>query len=182
MDNIVQEALAKADKAQENKQRREVIRQCDIALDALNKLPDDVPHKKLKAEALELKGHALRWLRTDEAMRCYEEVLAIKKETGGKAEYASFLQFMGAQYSMPGDEDKSVSAYEEALKIFKELGDKAGQGEVLTWLGSKPFFKGDAKEAMPLFQKSAALFAESGKNKPMEGVCRAAIHLVQGRR
>ena len=201
MEQTAQEALRKAKEAERDCQRGEVVRQCDIALEALKKLPDDATHRRLRAEVLLLKGNAIGDLDRDVALKCYEEVLAIKKETGSKAEYASFLAFMGHQYSFAGrrpkaspasgqgarrfpirygstgDSERSMAAYEEALKLFEELGDKGELAAIVTRRGCEALC-GNPPMAMHFFERAMPFFAESGTHKMMAGICRAGIKLL----
>ncbi|MFQ6043501.1 MAG: sigma-70 family RNA polymerase sigma factor, partial [Candidatus Poribacteria bacterium] len=136
-EKVVQEALGKAKEARGKKEYREVVNQCDIALEALKKLPDDVEHKKVKAEALELKGGAIHFPRgVKEALQYYEQVLAIKEEASSRADYASYLNYIGVQYGNAGEKEKAIEAHEKALKIFEEIDEDYGQAKSLTWLGS----------------------------------------------
>jgi RNA polymerase sigma-70 factor (ECF subfamily) len=180
-EKIMREALDKAKEAHDKKEYREVVNQCDIALEALKKLPDDVEHKKIKAEALGLKGHAIHFpLGFKEALQYYEQVLAIKKETGSKAEYASYLNYIGLEYSNADEEEKAIEAHEKALKIFEEIDDKHGQAESLTWLGSKYFFEGDGDKSLSCFKKAMPLYIASQTGKDMmAAVCHAAIQLIE---
>jgi hypothetical protein len=202
VEDTAQEALKKARDAERDCRRGEVVRLCNVALEAIEKLPDDLPHRKLKAEVLQLKGNAVGDLDREAALKCFEEVLAIKKETGSKAEYASFLAFTGERYSFAGrkkeslpparqaargfpiryvstgDPERSKAADEEALRLFEELGDKGGQAAILTRRGAKALC-GDPGTAMRLFERAMPLFAESGGHKLMAGVCRAGISLLK---
>lgn len=165
-EKVLQEALSKAKEAQDKNKYREVLKQCDIAMDALKKLPDDPEHKKVKAEVLQLKGNAVRFpLGDEEARQYYEQVLAIKKEIGSKAEYASYLSYMGE--------------HQKALKIFEEIDDKPGQARSLTWLGSQHFFEGDSEKALSFFKRAMPLYKASQTGKDMKTVCHAAIQLVE---
>jgi len=178
-EKVVQEALDKAKEANEKREYREVVNQCDIALEALKKLPDDVEHKKIKAEALELKGGAIHFPRgVKEALQYYEQVLAIRKETGSKADYASYLNYVGVQYGNAGEKEKAIEAHEKAIKIFEEIDDKHGQAESLLWIGSKHFHEGDGEKSLLHFKKAMPLYIAS-RTQDMAAVCHAAIQLIE---
>jgi len=177
--DLAQEALDKAKEANEKREYREVVNQCDIALEALKKLPDDIEHKKIKAEALELKGGAIHFPRgVKEALQYYEQVLAIRKETGSKADYASYLNYVGVQYGNAGEKEKAIEAHEKAIKIFEEIDDKHGQAESLLWIGSKHFHEGDGEKSLLHFKKAMPLYIAS-RTQDMAAVCHAAIQLIE---
>ena len=179
-EKVVREALDKAKEADGKKEYREVVNQCDIALEALKKLPDDVEHKKIKAETLELKAGAIHFPHgVKEALQYYEQVLAIKKETGSNADYASYLNYIGVEYSNAGEKEKAIEAHEKALKIFEEIDDKHGQAESLTWLGSKTFFEDDGEKSLLHFKKAMPLHIASETGKDMAAVCHAVIQLIE---
>ena len=179
-EKVMREALDKAKEAHGKKEYREVVNQCDIALEALKKLPDDIEHKRIKAEALALKGGAVHFPHgVKEALQYYEQVLAIKEETGSKADYASYLNYIGVQYGNAGEEEKAIEACEKALKVFEEIDDKHGQAKSLLWIGAKHFHEGDSEKSLLHFKKAMPLYIASQTGKDMAAVCHAAIQLIE---
>jgi RNA polymerase sigma-70 factor (ECF subfamily) len=162
-DEKVRKAIEQAKKAQSKHAYREVITYCDEALNTLTKLPDSMEHKKMKREALWLKGDAFNQPASrKEAIKYYEEALELEKEIGNKSSQAHFIGEMGRHYSNVGDEEKAVEYYKQALDMFTELGDKAGQARTLYWLGNN--------------RMALDFFVEIG-DKKWEATCYAAVNL-----
>jgi RNA polymerase sigma-70 factor (ECF subfamily) len=170
-DEKVLEAIEQARKAKDRHVYREVIKYCDEALDVLAKLPDSVEHKKMKRQALRLKGEAVKPRK--EAIRYYEQALELEMEVGDKLSQAEAIYEMGRHYSNIGNVQKAIECYERALEMFTELGGKSGQAKVLHSLAHRS----NTEDGIAHYQRAMELFAEVG-DKKWEASCRAGVNLL----
>ena len=158
-----------------------MITYCDEALDALTELPDSIEHKKMKKEALWLKGDAFNQdASRKEAVKYYEESLKLENEIGDKSAQAHAIGEVARHYSNAGEPEKAVEYYKRALDMFTELGDKAGQARILHWLGARSIGEPNAnvEDGISYYQKALDLFVELG-DKQFEASSRAGIDYLK---
>ena len=81
-------------------------------------------------------GHTYRLLnKPDEALRNYQDSLAIRKRLGQKAGIARALaEIAEIQYSQ-GKPDAAIASYKEAMQLQREIGDKTYLSHTLLNLG-----------------------------------------------
>ncbi|MFC1717160.1 sigma-70 family RNA polymerase sigma factor [Candidatus Poribacteria bacterium] len=171
-DEKVLGSIEQAKKAQEQHTYREVIRYCDDALGMLQELPDSLEHKKMKKEALLLRGKATAISSRKDAIGYYKQALELDMEIGSESDQAKAFHQMGLHYDNTGDWQRARDYYERALELFEQLGDKSEQAEVLRSMAGRR----DIDEAISYYQRSLELSVEAG-NKKTEASCRAGLNL-----
>jgi tetratricopeptide (TPR) repeat protein len=125
----------------------------------------------------------MRLNRPDEALRRYQESLAIKQKLGDKRGMAASYVQMGEVQKTLGNPAQAEKSYREALRLRREIGDKSGLSVTLIDLSSlldETF--GRSKEALPLLQEALTITRETG-NKNIEARALnnlGAVYLAQG--
>jgi tetratricopeptide (TPR) repeat protein/TolB-like protein len=108
-----------------------------------------------KALVLHIVGVAYRQLgKPEEAMRNYQESLAIMRRLGEKSAMARSLNEMGQLLYGVGKSDDALIDYQDALKLRREIGDQQGIGESLIDLGNLYNERGDFDRALQMYQES----------------------------
>jgi serine/threonine protein kinase/tetratricopeptide (TPR) repeat protein len=108
-----------------------------------------------KALVLHIVGVAYRKLgKPEEAMRNYQESLAIMRHLGEKSAMARSLNEMGQLLYGIGKSDDALIDYQDALKLRREIGDNLGIGETLIDLGNLYNERGDFDRALQTYQES----------------------------
>jgi eukaryotic-like serine/threonine-protein kinase len=108
-----------------------------------------------KALVLHVMGIAYRKLnKPDEAMRNFQESLAISRRLGEKAGTARTLNEMGQLLYGMGKSNDALKDYQDAMTLRREIGDKQGMGDTLIDLGNLYFERGDLDEALQRYQES----------------------------
>jgi RNA polymerase sigma factor (sigma-70 family) len=178
-EEMVLKAIEQARKSRSQHVYREVITYCDEALDALVKLPDSVEHKKMRKEALWLKGDAFnQHADRERAIKYHEEALELEKEIGDRSSQARLMGEIARHYSNAGNKEKAVEYEKRALDIYTELGDKAGQARILQSLGGGSLSSRSVEEAIPYYQRALDLFVEVG-DKEGEASSHAGVNLLE---
>ena len=141
------------------------------ALEPLNKalsLAVEINNEEARANVLQAIGIAYKQLnRPEEAIRRYEESLAIKRKLGPSQRrgMASSIGEIAQVQEMLGKPREAEARFKEALKILRDIGDKAGVASTLTNLGSLVNETlGRPDEALPYFQESLQLRRELGNS------------------
>jgi len=159
-------AIEQAKKAKSQHVYSEVIVHCGEALDALTNLPDSAEHKKMRKEALWLKGDAFnQHADREKAIKYHEEALELEREVGDKASQARLMEEIARHYANAGRTEEGAEYHKQALDIYTELGDKAGQAWVLYWIGGRSLSARDTEGSIPYYQRSLNLFVEIGDKK-----------------
>jgi len=148
------------------------------ALDALASVPDSSEARRLRKDALWLKGEASRFsLRFDEALEYHEQAMELEKEEGDKFSYALALTGLAYDYTYAGQHGKATEYRQKALEIFEELGNVAAQAEIWMARGDSALLS-DPQEAMEYYQKSLDLCDQVGE-EDYGAVCRAALAFLK---
>jgi eukaryotic-like serine/threonine-protein kinase len=141
------------------------------ALEPLNKalsLAVEINNEEARANVLQAIGIAYKQLnRPEEAIRRYEESLAIKRKLGPSQRrgMASSIGEIAQVQEMLGKPREAEARFKEALKILRDIGDKAGVASTLTNLGSLlNETLGRPDEALPYFKESLQLRRELGNS------------------
>ena len=92
--------------------------------------------------------------RLDEALRSYEDSLAIKRRLNLKSGAATSLNTIANVQNALGKSDLALKNFNESLEIRREIGDKAGIGDVLIDLGTFYVDRGQPDEALNLYKQS----------------------------
>jgi serine/threonine protein kinase/tetratricopeptide (TPR) repeat protein len=128
------------------------------ALDYLNRaltITIQLENDEEKALILHIVGVAYRKLnKPDEALRNYQESLAIARRLGEKGAMARNLNEMGQLLYGVGKSDEALRNYQDALKLRRDIGDKQGIGETLIDLGNLYNERGDLDQALQRYQES----------------------------
>ncbi len=116
-----------------------------------------------KATVLQAIGIAYRLLKEqDEALRNYQESLAIKRRLGDKRGMAASLNEIAQIQERLGKPDQALKSYEEALKLRREIGDRKGAANILIDLGAFYYDRSQTDKSMELFKESLLLQRELG--------------------
>ncbi|BAY26949.1 TPR repeat-containing protein [Calothrix sp. NIES-2100] len=103
-----------------------------------------------------------------EALKSYEQALAIIREIKYRQGEAVILNEMSAVYRKLAQYPKAIEILEQALVIVKETGDRAGEGAMINNIGLIYRFVGEYTKALDYFERSLAITQEVG-NKAQEG-------------
>ena len=124
-----------------------------------------------KATVLQAIGIAYRLLnRQDEALRNYQESLAIKRRLGDKRGMAASLNMIAQIQERLGKPDQALKSYEEALQLRREIGDRKGTADILSDLGGFYQDRGQHDQALKLLKESLLLQRELG-NERNQALC-----------
>jgi tetratricopeptide (TPR) repeat protein len=97
-----------------------------------------------------------------EALRYYEESLAIRREVGDRAGEGTTLNNIGGIYDNQGNYPEALRFYEQSLAILREVGDRAGEGTTLNNIGLVYRNQGNYPEALRFYKESLAISREVG--------------------
>ena len=128
------------------------------SLDPLNRalslsIQRDNPEQK--AATLQHLGIAYRMLnKPDEALRNYQEALAIRRQLGQKAGIASSLNGIARVQAGLGQNKDALANFEEALQIRRDIDDKRGLGDTLVDMGNLLDDLGDHDQALKMYKES----------------------------
>jgi tetratricopeptide (TPR) repeat protein len=98
----------------------------------------------------------------DEALRNYQESLAIKRRIGDKRGMAVSLNSIAQIQELSGDSGEALKSYQEALKLRREIGDKKGVGDTLIDLGGFYHDRGEHDQALKFAREALQLERELG--------------------
>ncbi len=121
--------------------------------------------KKLEQEALVLQatGIAYKLLnKPQEALRNYEDSIAINRRLGQKRGVAASLEEIAQVQDSLGKTDDALKSYNEALQLRREIGDKKEVADTLIDLGSQYIDRGMVDKALPMFKESLQIQRDAG--------------------
>ena len=174
----VKESLDKGHAARRKGNLGATLTYSDEILDALASVPEGPEARRMRKEALWLKGTALNFsLRFDEALKCHEQALELEKEEGGKEAYGLALTGLAYDYTYAGQYEKADQYRQQALEIFQEIGHLAVQAEIWMARGDIALLSGSQK-ATEYYQKSLNLCNQVGE-EDYASLCRAALALIK---
>lgn len=136
------------------------------ALEPLNKglslaIQVDVP--ELKALILQSMGISYRLMnKLDEAVRNYQEAMAINQRLGLKRALASNLVEMAVVQNTQGKSDNALADYKQALQLQREIGMKKEVGDTLIDMGVVYEAKGDYDQALQNYKESLQIQRDAG--------------------
>lgn len=120
----------------------------------------------MKADILQAIGVGYADLRrSQEALRSYQDSLAIKQRLGLKAGAAASLEAMATLQNATGRSNEALKNYNDALKISREIGDKSRTGNVLIDIGSYYVDHGRTNQALSLFKESLQIQIDLGNEQ-----------------
>jgi tetratricopeptide (TPR) repeat protein/tRNA A-37 threonylcarbamoyl transferase component Bud32 len=146
-------------------------------------LATEVDNEAEKASILQATGIAYDALnRPDDALRNYQESLAIKKNIGDKRGEAVSLNQIADILDRQGKPDQALASYKQALALAREIGDQADIGIFLIDMGS--FYHDHAKptEALANFTEALQIERQLG-DQDRQALCLhniGAIKMDQG--
>jgi len=134
-------------------------------------LHSDTAPPAIRAKALLGTGRLI-WMQGDcgQAMRQFEESLALFRPLGDPSGTAASLSMLGRAALDSGDSAHAVAYCGEALTLFRELGDGANVGSTLNALGNAVWEQGDTERARTLFEESLRLNRELDQRRT-SGYC-----------
>jgi eukaryotic-like serine/threonine-protein kinase len=140
--------------------------QPDKALEFLNtaqNLAIEVNNEELKANVLQAMGNGYYAMhRLDDALRSYQDSLALKRKLGLKKGAAASLGSIASLQVDLGKPDEALKNYNESLKLSREIGDTAGVANSLIDLGSFYVNRNQPEKGLPLFKESLQMLIELG--------------------
>jgi len=144
------------------------------ALEPLNKglsLAVQVDAQELKGLILQSMGISYRLLnKPDEAMRNYQDSMAINQRLGLKRALASNLVEMAVVQNTQGKVDAALADYNQALQLQREIGMKKEVGDTLIDMGVVYQSKGDYDDALQNFKESLQIQRDTG-DENYQGLC-----------
>jgi eukaryotic-like serine/threonine-protein kinase len=121
----------------------------------------DVP--ELKGLMLQSMGISYRLMnKPDEAMRNYEQAMAINQRLGLKRALASNLVEMAIVQNTQGKVDNALSDYTRALQLQRDIGMKKEVGDTLIDMGVVYEAKGDYDKALQNYKESLQIQRDTG--------------------
>ncbi len=156
------------------------------ALDSLSKglsLATQVDNQEQKALILLSTGISYRLLnKPDEAMRNYQDSIAINEKLGQKRGVAAALDEVAYLQAMSGKSDESLASYTKALVLLREIGMKEEQGDTLLEMGTVYQDRGDYDQALAHYKEALQIQRETG-DQGSEALCLSnigAVYLAKG--
>jgi tetratricopeptide (TPR) repeat protein/predicted Ser/Thr protein kinase len=154
----------------------------DYLTRALN-LAIELDNQPEKATILQATGIAYRMLnKPDDALRNYQESLAIKKTIGDKRGIAASLDEMAQVQNTMGNLAAAQASYNESLATRREIGDKDGVGNTLIDMGTFYHDHGKRDQALKFFNDALQVERDLG-NEAYQALCLNSIgglHLDNG--
>ncbi len=121
----------------------------------------DVP--ELRALILQSIGICYRMMnKPDDAMRNYQDAMAINERLGLKRAWASNLVEMAVVQNTQGKVEAALSDYKHALQLQREIGMKKEVGDTLIDMGVVYESKGDYDHALQNYKESLQIQREAG--------------------
>ena len=122
-------------------------------------------NQERKDEALRLSQLGVQQLNTgqfQEALKTFEQALAIVKQIGDTAGEGTTINNIGAVYKNLGQYAKALEFYQQALAIFKQIGYTAGEGTTLNNIGEVYQGLGQYTKALEFYQQALAIAKQIG--------------------
>lgn len=136
------------------------------ALDPLNKglsLSVQVDAQELKALILQSMGISYRMMnKPDEAMRNYQDAMAINKKLGLNRALASNLVEIAVLQNSQGKADAALDDYRQALELQRAIGMKKEIGDTLIDMGAVYQSRGDYDKALENYKESLQIQRDAG--------------------
>lgn len=136
------------------------------ALDPLNQalsLSIQTDNQESKALTLLAIGISYRLLnKPEDALRNYQESIAINQRIGQKRGVAAGLAEMAQVQASSGNSDGALASYQKALALLREIGMNKEVGDTLMDMGSLLSDRGQSDQALAAFQEALRTQRESG--------------------
>jgi tetratricopeptide (TPR) repeat protein/predicted Ser/Thr protein kinase len=148
------------------------------SLDDLNRglsLAIQVDNREAKARILHTIGINYKLLKKfDEALRYYEDSLAIKRELGDKGGMAATFGEMAQVYDLMGKPEDAGENYLKGIRIEREIGNTKGLADKLLNMGTFYFARGNYDQALESTKQALQLYTELGDEK-RQALCSSNI-------
>jgi tetratricopeptide (TPR) repeat protein/predicted Ser/Thr protein kinase len=142
----------------------------DFLTRALN-LAIQLDNQQQKATILQANGIAYSMLdKPADALRNYQESLAIKKLIGDKRGIAASLEEIASIQDSTGHPDAAIASYKESLAVRREIGDKEGIGNTLIDTGSFYHDHGKPEDALKFYNEALQIERDLG-NESNQALC-----------
>ncbi len=136
------------------------------ALDPLNQglsLTVQTDDPELKALILQSMGIAYRLMnKPDDAMRNYQDAMAINRRLGLKRNLAGNLVEMAVVQNTQGKVDAALSDYNQALELQRQIGMRKEVGDTLIDMGVVYESRGDYEKALQNYKESLQIQRDTG--------------------
>jgi serine/threonine protein kinase/Tfp pilus assembly protein PilF len=155
------------------------------ALDPLNQalsLTIQTDNQESKALVLLAIGISYRLLnKPEDALRNYQESIAINEKLGQKRGVAAGLAEMALVQASSGDSNGALASYQKGLKLLRDIGMNKEVGDTLMDMGTLLSDRGQTDQALAAYQEALRTQRESG-DENFEAVCLSNIASVYGAR
>jgi CHAT domain-containing protein len=143
---------------------RAALKQDDQLLEALSKNFENRPPESRNDRARTLQSQGDRLARRDsrEALRSYQDALAIRREIADRQGISETLMAIGRVAFELNDNRKALSSYNEAREIRRADGDRAKEAASLTAIGNIHNWTGDRRTALTVYEQALALSRAAG--------------------
>ncbi len=118
----------------------------------------------------------------DDALRNYQDSIAINEKIGQKRGVAAALDEMAQVQSSSGDPDGALASYKRALQLLREIGMNKEVGDTLMDMGVLLHDRGQPDEALQAYQEALRTQRENG-DENFEALCLnniASVYLTRG--
>jgi tetratricopeptide (TPR) repeat protein/predicted Ser/Thr protein kinase len=154
----------------------------DYLTNALN-LANLLDNQEVKAAILQAMGIAYRMLnKPGEALKNYQDSLAIKKQIGDKRGAGASLEEIAQVQDTMGNSTAALASFKESLAIRSEIGDKGGIANTYIDMGGFYHDHGKRDEALKYFNDALTIERDLG-DESYQALCLNAIgsiHLDKG--
>ena len=138
----------------------------------------EVDNQEQKALILQATGIAYRYMdKLDEALRNYQDSIAINRKLGKKRGVAASLAEMAQLQNLQGKPDAALASDKEALKLFQEIGSKKEAGDTMIDLGGFYTDAGQNDKALQMFKDALQIERDAG-DEANQSACLNNIGLV----
>ena len=132
-------------------------------LDQARHIAIDLDNREQQALILQATGIAYKLMnKPAEALRNYEDSMAINQHLGQKRGVAASLEEIAQVQLSLGKPDDALKAYNDALKIRQDIGAKKEAGDTLNDLGDFYLERGQPDKALQMFKESLQIQRDAG--------------------
>ncbi len=143
----------------------------------------DVNNEEQEALILQATGIAYKHLnKPAEALRNYEDSIAINRRLGQKRGVAASLDEIAQIQDSMGKTDDALKSYNEALDIRREIGAKKEAGDTIINIASEYNDRGLYDKALPMFKEALQIQRDAG-DEAYQALCLnniGSIYLAKG--
>jgi eukaryotic-like serine/threonine-protein kinase len=132
-------------------------------LDRARHVAIDLDNQEQQALILQATGIAYKLMnKPEEALRNYQDSMAINQHLGKKRGVAASLAEIAAIQLSLGKPDAALASYNQALQLRQEIGAKKEAGDTLNDLGNLYVERGDLDKALQMFKASLEIQRDAG--------------------